>query len=168
LFVRLAAAAARRGRRDHAGDDAGSLPIALLVTLVGVSLSALPSTMVVNQIGATRHSSDRVQAVDAVQAGLDVGLAHIRAAFDDYGGDRHKLPCGPLKGKVGAVDTTASAWYEVGRCVDLPRDDVTGASAPRASPTARSGVRRRLAQGRSRAADGSANGSSVTDGGGTR
>jgi hypothetical protein len=78
-------------------DDTGSLPIALLITLVGVSLSALLVPIVVNQFAATRETSERVRSLHAAQAGIDVVLAQIRAS----GGDRTKLPPCTLEGDVG-------------------------------------------------------------------
>jgi hypothetical protein len=89
------------------------MPIALLITLVGVSLSGLLSSMVISQIQTTRSTSTRVQAVNAAQAGLDVALANIRAAYDAVGGDRRKLPCGPMSGTVDPANATDPARYEV-------------------------------------------------------
>jgi hypothetical protein len=89
------------------------MPLALLVTFVGVSLSALLSSMVINQIQTTHHSADKVQAISAAQAGLDKALGQIRGAFDAAGGDRHLLPCGPFTAPVAPSGSTDAAWYEV-------------------------------------------------------
>jgi hypothetical protein len=92
-------------------DDQGSLPMALLLTLVGMMLSALLVPMVVNQIRTTRLDTHRVHALGAAQTGLDVALGHIRAANDGAGnGVLLSLPCGPLTGSVGAGGT---ARYQV-------------------------------------------------------
>jgi hypothetical protein len=88
--------------RRHA-DDSGSLAFALMVTLVGMTLSALLVPMVLSQIGSTREETKRVQAVNAAQAGLDVVLEHIQSASDASGnGVLASLPCGPFTGNVGA------------------------------------------------------------------
>jgi hypothetical protein len=82
--------------------DNGSIAIALLLTLVGMTLSALLVPMVLTQISSTRTDVQRVRALHAAQAGLDVALGHIRAANDGIGnGTLGALPCGPLAGNVG-------------------------------------------------------------------
>ncbi len=89
--------------------DTGSMPIALLLTLVGISLSALLVPMALGQLQSTRFAQDRSGALHAAQAGLDVALGQIRAArtvaspssgatYDT--GRRDRLPCGPLSAGV--------------------------------------------------------------------
>ncbi len=91
--------------------DTGSLAIALLLTLVGVMLSALMVPVVLTQIGSTRTDVRRIHALNAAQAGLDVALGHIRAANDGVGGGvRASLPCGPLSGRASVGGT---ARYQV-------------------------------------------------------
>lgn len=88
--------------QPRSSDDTGSLALAMLLTLVGVMLSALLLPMVLNQIRSTREEGQRVVALHAAQAGLDVGLGHIRAADNGSGaGVLANLPCGPLSGSVG-------------------------------------------------------------------
>ena len=83
----------RSGRRD----DRGSLPMAMLVSLVGMSLSAALVPVVVNHLAATRVSATRTRALHAAQAGIDTALGHIRAATDLPGaGNLSDLPSGPL------------------------------------------------------------------------
>jgi hypothetical protein len=89
-------------RRRRLADDTGSLPMALLLSLVAMSLSALLTPMVLGQVGATRLDARRVHALHAAQSGLDIALGQIRAADDGAGnGQLNKLPCGPFTGKVG-------------------------------------------------------------------
>lgn len=91
-----------RGARPAAGDDRGSLIMAMLLTLVGTMLSALMVPVVLTQINSTKVEVRRAHALAAAQAGLDVALGHIRAADDGAGtGVLAKLPCGPLTGRVG-------------------------------------------------------------------
>jgi hypothetical protein len=95
---------ARRG-------DAGSMPLAVLLTMVGVSLSALMAPMVLTQIRAARENVTRTYSLAAAQSGLDVALAHLRAANDGAGtGVRASLPCGPFTGTVGQA---GNARYQV-------------------------------------------------------
>lgn len=96
-------------------EDRGSMPMALLLILIGVSLSSLLATTVIVQIRTTRASAERVHALDAAQAGIDVALAHLRAArdgIDDDGnpvGDLRSLPCQVS----GSVSAGGPARYEV-------------------------------------------------------
>ncbi len=105
----------RRALRHTArwADDTGSMALALLLTLIGISLSALLVPVILTQVGSTREDIQRVHALNAAQAGLDVALGHIRAADDGAGaGLIAKLPCPtlPLSGSVGVGGT---ARYEV-------------------------------------------------------
>jgi Ricin-type beta-trefoil lectin domain len=91
--------------------ERGSIALALLLTLIGVALSSLLVPVVLTQIGSSREDIQRVHALHAAEAGLDVALAHIRAANDGSGGGViGLLPCGPLSGRVGAG---GGARYEV-------------------------------------------------------
>ena len=86
-------------------DERGSMPLAMLITMVAVSLSALLTPMVLNQFSATRLDVRRVHALHAAQAGLDVVMGHIRAAADTADptkGVLDRLPCGPIEGSVGS------------------------------------------------------------------
>ena len=84
------------------GGDAGSLAMALLIILIGVSLAGLLGPVALVQIGSTRSEVRRNHALYAAQAGLDAVIAQVRAADDGSGnGIRASLPCGPLSGNVG-------------------------------------------------------------------
>ena len=94
------------GVRRWALDDTGSMPIAVLLTMLAMALSSLLLPMVVTQVSATRAETERGQALHAARAGLEVALGHIRAATDDSGDGRlNALPCGNLTGRVGAGAT---------------------------------------------------------------
>jgi len=67
-------------RSIDASDDHGSMPMALLVTLVGVSLSAILVPVVVNQVRSTGTISARTYALDAAMTGIDTALGQLRAA----------------------------------------------------------------------------------------
>lgn len=93
-----------RGRR--AGDDTGSLAMAVLVVTLGALVCALLGPVVVTQVGTTQVELRRVHALHAAEAGLDVAVAQIRAADDGAGnGVWSDLPCGPLSGAVGGGGT---------------------------------------------------------------
>lgn len=97
-------------------DDRGSLPLALLVSIIGVGLSAFMSTLVISQLHTTAFEARRLQALDAAQAGLDVGLAQVRSAtkVNSSGvtvGDATQLPCTALTGTVGAAAYSVTTVY---------------------------------------------------------
>lgn len=106
--------AARRrvtARSPLPADDRGSLPLALLVTLVGMTLSVAMGTLVINQLQNAGYAARRVLALHAAQAGLEAALAQVRASVttDASGvvtGDRKQLPCQALTGTTGAGTTT--------------------------------------------------------------
>jgi hypothetical protein len=78
------------------------MPIALLITLVGVMLSGVLASVVSVQIVSTRSAVQSQRAIDAAQAGLDIAVGHIRAANDGTeDGVLSSLPCGPFTGGVG-------------------------------------------------------------------
>jgi hypothetical protein len=93
-----------------AGDETGSLALAVLLSIVGISLTALLVPIVLRQMSTTRSYVVRNQALNAAQGGLDVALAHIRAARDSSGnGVLASLPCGPFSASI----TTGGARYQV-------------------------------------------------------
>ena len=104
-----------RRREPGFDDDRGSIPFAILLTLVGVSLTALLSPMVVGQIVSSRSERQRIHALHAAQAGLEVAAGHIRTAGDGDGNGLVKdLPCGPLTGNVnipGTASYTVRIYY---------------------------------------------------------
>jgi hypothetical protein len=85
----------RQRRRDRR-TDAGSMPLAMLVTLCGVTLSAGLGGVVLDQFHQSQRLADRVAAVDVAQAGLDAGLKAIRDTYNITGALLNKLPCGVL------------------------------------------------------------------------
>lgn len=99
--------------RWHAGrrDDRGSLPMALLLSMVGSALAAVLVMTIVTQFATTRFDSRRADALQVATAGLDVALGQIRAAGSwdsDSGrliGDVKKLPCGTLTGQTASTSS---------------------------------------------------------------
>jgi hypothetical protein len=106
----------RRHRTVPAVADSGSLPFAMFISLLGVTLSALLIPVIVLQIGSSRSEARRVESVQAAQTGLDVATAHVRAAYTgtdadgDPQGDVTKLPCAALTGDLGGG---SAAHYRV-------------------------------------------------------
>ncbi|MBV9820871.1 MAG: RICIN domain-containing protein [Actinobacteria bacterium] len=118
--MRKARSAFRARIRSLRGPESerGSLPMAMLVMLVGIGLSAAFAPMAINQRKATTFDMARVHALNAAQAGMDVTVGKIRAAIGNQGGDPSKLPCTvsadqstaiPVTGVVG----TGTASYSV-------------------------------------------------------
>lgn len=65
----------RRGAHDE-----GSLPMAMLITVIAMGFSATLVPVVVSQITSTRVVDSRTVSLDAAQSGLDVALGQMRAA----------------------------------------------------------------------------------------
>jgi hypothetical protein len=113
-------------RMPRLDDDRGSLPLAMLVSIIGIGLSAFMSTLVISQLHTTAFEARRVQALDVAQAGLDVGIGQVRAAtkINSSGetvGDITKLPCAALTGTVGSASYSVSpAYYDADPQGHLP------------------------------------------------
>ncbi|MBU2669053.1 ricin-type beta-trefoil lectin domain protein [Actinoplanes bogorensis] len=102
-------------------DDHGSMPLAMLVVVVGLTLSGVLGTMVISQIGSAGYDARRVMALHAAQSGLEAGLGQIRASTrlnrdGETRGDRTKLQCDPITGSVGNGSTgtwsVSVAYYD--------------------------------------------------------
>ncbi|GIF07590.1 ricin-type beta-trefoil lectin domain protein [Actinoplanes siamensis] len=116
-------------------DDEGSLPMAMLVITVVMSLSALLVPITLRQIKATQNYSARNVALDAAQAGMDQMMARVRAAADpdSLSGFLESLPpCTALTGDAGVSSTGGGLPYTVkveyfdedGKALDCPTNDV--------------------------------------------
>jgi hypothetical protein len=90
--------------------ERGSLPLALLLTIVIGGLSVALAPVVLVQVRESRSTSNWAHALHAAETGLDVAVAAIRAARDSSGqGLRALLPCGPISGTAGIE---AGATYQ--------------------------------------------------------
>ena len=89
-------------------DDRGSLPLAMMLTLVGTSLSTLMVPVVITQLRDTAATVDRAQALHAAQAGIDIVMGRIRGSL----GNIANLVCvpaaTPLRGTIGATASGAA------------------------------------------------------------
>lgn len=95
-------------------DDEGSLPLAMLVVTVVMSLSATLVPIVVRQIKNTQGYDQRGAALDAAQAGMDVMMARVRAASDDeQNGYLENMPPCTMTGTIGATGGTIKSTYTV-------------------------------------------------------
>lgn len=85
-------------------NDAGSLPVAMLLMMVGTSLSAIIASTALARTASVHAAVDRPRLLDAAQAGFETVIARIRAAVDNQDrGSRALLPCGPVSGRVGTT-----------------------------------------------------------------
>jgi hypothetical protein len=101
-------------RTPRGADDEGSLPLAMLVVTVVMSLSAVMVPITVRQINYTRNYAQRGSALDAAQAGLDVMMARVRAASDAMqNGYLENLPPCNMTGVVGATGGGIKSTYAV-------------------------------------------------------
>lgn len=99
----------RKARRRWTGRaaDHGSLPLAMLLVLIAVSLTALMTPMLLRQVGSARTAMAWARALQGAETGLHVALAQIRASD----GNIAALPCGPFSGNV---NTAGTVRYQVG------------------------------------------------------
>jgi type II secretory pathway pseudopilin PulG len=90
-------------------DDTGSLPMAMLLTVIGIGLSGLLAATLSAQFSAARSTAQRADAADAAQSGIEAALGRIRTANDSAtgAGVYTKLPCGPFTGRVSTATTQA-------------------------------------------------------------
>ncbi|GGM41635.1 ricin-type beta-trefoil lectin domain protein [Dactylosporangium sucinum] len=89
--------------------DDGSLPLAMLLTLVGTSLSTLMVPVVIQQVRDTASTVRRAQALHAAQAGIDVVVGIIRSTD----GNRNKLCDIPLDFEGAVADGIGRYWVTV-------------------------------------------------------
>jgi hypothetical protein len=89
-------------------DERGSLPMLMLVVLVGMALAALMVPLVITQTHTTTFDTGRGRALQAAESGIDLALGQIRASQSGTGdeGDVAKLPCGPLEGTAGQANAS--------------------------------------------------------------
>jgi len=80
----------------HRHRDDGSLPLAMLLTMVGIAATGLIGTTVVGQLRSTGFDADRAIALNTTQSGLETGLAQMRglpAVNSDGDASAARLPC---------------------------------------------------------------------------
>ncbi len=82
-----------------ASDESGSMAIVMLITIIGLMLSAVLLPILITQDRTTRFTSTRVEALGAAEAGIDVAAGRIRA------GITVGLPCTDTVPITGNVDT---------------------------------------------------------------
>ncbi|GAA2326772.1 ricin-type beta-trefoil lectin domain protein [Dactylosporangium salmoneum] len=87
-------------RRLRRRDD-GSLPLAMMLTLVGTSLSTLMVPIAITQLRDTAETIDRAKALHAAQAGIDVIVGSIRASAGTLANVLCLPAADPLLGVVG-------------------------------------------------------------------
>jgi hypothetical protein len=88
-------------RMTARGRDGGSLPLAMMLTLVGTSLSTLMVPVVITQLRTTAETVDRSQALHAAQAGIDIVLGSLRSSAGSIANLLCLPAADPLLGAVG-------------------------------------------------------------------
>ncbi|WP_433825107.1 ricin-type beta-trefoil lectin domain protein [Actinoplanes sp. CA-015351] len=84
--------------------DRGSLPIAVLISILALSISGLLSSALLSQVKDVRRVADRGMALGSAEAGLQVAMGQIRAAVGADGkGKPSALPCGSLQGTISSA-----------------------------------------------------------------
>ena len=99
-------------------DDRGSMPLVLLVSIVGMIISGMLVPVLLGQTHSSKFDTTRVQSIDAAQAGLDLALGKIRCATTAGAGDATQLPCGPI---TGSLDANGQVAYTVPGMADFVR-----------------------------------------------
>ncbi|WP_250029562.1 RICIN domain-containing protein [Paractinoplanes maris] len=96
-------------------EEGGSMPMAMLVVTVVLSLSALMVPLVLRQIKSTQNLAQRNTALNAAQAGMDVMMARVRAAADQdtQSGYLENLPPCTLTGDAGVGSINDRLTYTV-------------------------------------------------------
>lgn len=107
-----------RGRLSPARQDEGSLPMVMLIMLIGLAMGSVLVPMLLNQVRSTVFVASRENSLAAAQAGIDVVVSRIRAATDGTKGNPTLLPCAPPPRHqssgapmTGAVGTPNPATY---------------------------------------------------------
>ena len=106
--------------RRRRGGDRGSLPLTMLLSVIGAGAVGLLGSTVVIQVTTTRYDTDRAIALDAAYSGVETGLAQLRALPVDLSGDAPltSLPCtaaltDPSLSLAGTVSPGQAAGYTV-------------------------------------------------------
>jgi len=106
--------------RRRCGDDRGSLPLVMLLSIIGAGAVGLLGSTVAIQTTTTRYDTDRAIAIDAAYSGIETGLAQLRALPVNSSGDAEltSLPCtavaaGPNLTLAGVVSPGQAASYAV-------------------------------------------------------
>lgn len=119
--------------------DRGSLPLALLVVIVGMGIAATLIPLAVTQIHTTSFDRSRTVELHAAETGVSVAVGLIRSATDGAAGSVAKLPCttgrDPLTGTAAGGDSrayTVRIDYYVTDPADKPDDWLApyGAATP--------------------------------------
>jgi hypothetical protein len=124
-------------RRVH-NDETGSLPLLMLVMLVGTLLTAAMMPVMLDMRTTTNFNVTRVRDLNAAQGATDAMIGKIRNAIGSNGGDPSKLPCTrdshgsavvPMTGTISPADGRDIAYYSV--TVDYyVADPVTNPNTP--------------------------------------
>jgi Ricin-type beta-trefoil lectin domain len=101
-----------------ARDDRGSLPMAVMITSLGLVLSIALLPLVVRQVTFTRAFKDRTTALNGAQVGLDTVMARVRAASDltadnSENGRLEDMPPCTFTGDAGVEGSGEKLPYQV-------------------------------------------------------
>ncbi|MBM2620826.1 ricin-type beta-trefoil lectin domain protein [Actinoplanes sp. LDG1-06] len=101
-------------------DSRGSLPLAMLLSIVGIGAVSLLGAVVASQISTTRYDVNRSAAISAAQSGIETTLAQLRAVPINSSGDAAlaSVPCsatvqGPSLKLSGVVSPGQLAAFAV-------------------------------------------------------
>lgn len=109
-----ALARAVRRVREAGRSEEGSLPLVMLIFLIGLALGAVLIPMVLTQDRSTVFVASRENSLAAAQGGIDVIVGRIRASSAAGAGDPSRIPCSPAAAPTtGVVGTPNTSRYSV-------------------------------------------------------
>ena len=92
----------RRRRAAQTCPDSGSMPMAIMVSIVAMGLTAAIAPLVVNSITTTQTVDERTESIDAANNGIDAAMAQLRAAATAGAGSLEGLPPCEILGEENA------------------------------------------------------------------
>lgn len=97
-------------------DDRGSLPLVMLIVVIGTGLAGLLLPMLLQQGRNTNADNYRLHQLNAAESGLDVVLGLVRHAIKSGAaseGDPTQLPCTAAGPMTGTVSGSSALKYSV-------------------------------------------------------
>jgi hypothetical protein len=117
-------------RRLRARDDRGSLPMALLISILCVTVGVIVVPTVIVQAQSTSFDNSRTRELNAAEAGIDVALGVIRNAVDTSGaGIVGSLPCATTSAPITGTVAGAAAGLSYSVTLDYYTSNPQGQSA---------------------------------------
>lgn len=103
-----------RRTMERTRTDEGSLPLVMLIFLIGLALGAVLIPVVLTQDRSTVFVASSENSLAAAQGGIDVMVGRIRASVAGGSGDPSRIPCAPpATPTTGVMGTPNTSRYSV-------------------------------------------------------